>query len=111
MAPKLNVSTSGRKSYGDFTKNYRQSSNVEDRRVPDRKLEPDAYSNQVYYNEDGSVGSTGGPGDLPRKRTTGERPRNPDSISDDEFNKGGGLYATRKVDPEEAIRKTNTERK
>lgn len=108
MAPKLNLSTFGRKSYGDFTRDYRQSSNVEDRRVPDRKLEPDAYSNQVFYGEDGSVASRGG---RPKQPTTGERARNPDSISDDEFNRGGGLYATRKVDPEEAIRKTNTERK
>lgn len=108
MAPKLNVSTSGRKSYGDFTRNYRQSSNVEDRRVPDRKLEPDAYSNQVYYSEDGSVASRGG---KPKQSTTGEQARNPDTISDDEFNKGGGLYAARKVDPEEAIRKTHVERK
>lgn len=122
MAKKLNLSATKRDSeYGDFTRGYRQSSNVEDRRVSEagiagKRALYGSAADEFRVNE---RSPTQTPFDPRSKRNTstagqggdGSSQRTPSS--DDPFTGGGGntsndagpagLFQARKVSPEEAI--------
>lgn len=126
MAKKLNLSTQGDKVYGDFARNYRQSSNVEDRRdgrgliraTTDMFGRPDAFGRTNTRDVLESKGGNKEPTSTARASnrspgTTAET--TPDDNSDDFRMYGGGRNtttpsSTRKVDAEEAVRKTHLER-
>jgi hypothetical protein len=110
-----------RTKYGDFTRNYRQSSNVIDQRDNrgDFRARSDMFgrtgadsTNLREFYEQGGRGRT-------RDTGTSTRPQTSEIATPDDYSGGaayGGMVSettpnsTRKVDAEEAIRKTHFER-
>lgn len=105
--PVLDATSRPKSAFSDWTKNYRQSTNIVDERA--KQYRPTDTPKDAEY---GTVSN----GKIQGRPASASNDTTPDDNSDDIRTMGGGRKtetptSTRKVSPDEAIRKTHIERR
>lgn len=111
--PNLDATSRAATAYSDFTKNYRQSSNVLDQR-DGKGYQRDHEARGSPTPKDAEYGARTSSGRIGRTSSAGDTQTPDDYATSDIGSKSSPTTppnSTRKVDPEEAVQRTHRDRK